>query len=475
MESTTSTSSTSSTSSTASSRARVPVQGPQPAELADFLKSCEGMPDDTLVATNLRRQLSTQRHLSAKHAIRRALADYFTPVSRLVPAPKLVKCTQFRQVLVRDEDGCPSISLSALRSIVAKAARIYAVVQTCEMLIKHLQSGLNDDAWLEDAWLQLEPHFSGGPEVEAVFGKVRADNFKLKKLDRFSWQSEQELSTVSMRDILHVVAPAVIASSQALAKDRRMAAVSLAALVRGRGVSLVADESEKRIAQCLEEMNALPVETLGLMRQELITHFLPVARADALQRSLCVLAAHASATPSGLQRFVRTCEAQSNQARLAHQLMPPRWMIGLMRLDSRIDEIDFEDAGKCKFKNLWAAVRSKENFGKALLVRSEFKRCWVVMALATPEGARSQDEDDSSHDGDAPACTLLWFDPNFGCFQWKDDAQTNREVQFGRFTQPIHSTPALTRDTKCRLHRLKVTAEQCEALDLDRLVDSIPT
>lgn len=438
-------------------------------EFNDFIQSCAGLSGCTLVGTK-DFKLSLTPVANIEFALERVLRALLSPVCRLVPVNKVIKWLKFSELIVWGPGHCPCIALESLRDVHARANLYFRMLKAVESAIQRWQAQLRDSDWLNQAWTQADPHLLPA-HLEKIFGDIDAEHFKVKQLDLFAAKFQQPSYLLTLERIFNPSRERLLLSSPS--DETELSLLRLVALIRGMGAEVILKQSGKRCRSFNEERRSLPTRASSHMRQTLVSHFLPVAQPEDLGLCLCLLAAYsASKSAAALHHFVKTCEAQALSAYSEHRLVPPHWMIGLMRFHMLLDTVALDTVDECYFDDLLANLLDAKHLGQPLIVRVEDGPVWMVMTVPAVAPQNAEGLDEKLPESTEPACTLLWFDPDQGSCEWVHSDATTRSMKSLYYNQAVCYGAVIPRHAMCRLQRLRVTPEQCNAWALDHLTDS---
>ncbi|VWX57600.1 hypothetical protein VARIO8X_120300 [Burkholderiales bacterium 8X] len=312
-----------------------------PDALTDFMDSLE----DGRMGARIGGVICTADVLRAK--FRALVLGFFEPVSACVPPEVIAEWFPIDPCMVRDQHQDPDrveFEVDCMRDLYEQASTVRRLLLLQADLLKiKVLPFLSNPAWLERCWEERLTHFNLDDqqlEDENAFNQTPLHLLQGSSTDGTIEALGAEVPQVTLQD---VVTKSLVAQMKrpVIHHWHMLEIMELLALVRVSSACersrLVNEQLQSWRKATTDSVDGCWLETFS---QQALAHFVPGLEPTDLHASLALLAGHAvQQSQDGMQRFLATCRNQSTLAFQLNRLVPPRWLIGLLRLHLGASEI----------------------------------------------------------------------------------------------------------------------------------------
>ena len=404
--------------------------------------------------------------ISPKTRVKALLRDFFEPVSAFVPAEVVRRWMQVGSRMIRDGNDT-WIELRHLRKVFDEAVSARNLLHAYGRRLRLLLGGnLHDPVWLKRCWderLDLCNVAGRALDLETTFNEMQQERFKISGSNALVEALGEDVLRVSLKDLVLQA----FRNCLKLNLPNDLTQVHLArlmALIRAGSAEERAAQLNKQLTQWRGNMqDGLGDEgRIEPFSQHALTHFLPVWHPSQLHVALALLAAHAARmAPDGVQRFIACCRAQASLAQRLNRVVPPRWLVGVLRVHHQCAEIlrQQEKAAPLTWVSVLSHIRTQPP-GAFLVHLGHHSLMFCRREVRSREEDRLPDY-----------LTLGIYDPDRGYVEC-DIGDSNQSRLMKEQERSMARRPEfLGLDHPCHVQRVQISKEIVDELGLDLLVD----
>lgn len=289
---------------------------------------------------------------------------FFEPVSGCVPPQLIAEWFPIGPCMVQDQDRV-EFEVDCLRDLHGQASTVRRLLLMQANLLKiKVLPCLYDPGWLKTCWVKRLTHCDLDDqqlEDEIAFNCAPLHLLQDSSTDTTVEALGAEVPQVTLQDL---VTKSLVAQMKLPVTHQwhMLEIMELLALIRLSS----ACERSRLVNEQLQFWRKKTTNSVGgclleTFSQQTLAHFVPGFGPTDLHAALALLAGYAvNQSPDGMRRFLATCRSQSTLAFQLNRLVPPRWLIGLLRVHHGASDIltNCPTLSICKWNDLLDVVGS---------------------------------------------------------------------------------------------------------------------